>query len=292
MSRGHPKHDRVPDWYAEIFPAGPRDGFYHKMGDHAASFVDRGRGRLIVSFDNLSDAGYPHYDIAPWAAKFVSDRGWSHLGLYARGPTWFRAAAVNRFFDRLAREGFFARFDHVAFTGTSMGGFAALAYCGHAPGATVMALSPQSTLDLARVPWERRFGKAQAQDWSLPFSDAAETVAAAGRVYVVHDPFLAPDRAHAERLPGATLLRAFGCGHKSAVALRRMGVLKAVMEGALTGRLTEAEFYRLIRKRRDLVIWRKEMEAHLAARGREDRQAALTAAFRRRRRAREAGLAP
>lgn len=190
---GAPDHNRVPDWYREIFPAGPHDGFYHKMGYHAASFVDRGRGRLVVSFDNLSDAGYPYFDVAPWASKFVAERGWSHLGVYSRGPSWFRDVGVNDLFYRFWKEGFFTRFDHVAFTGTSMGAFGALAYSNHAPGATVMALSPQTTLDLSKAPWEKRFGKAHAFDWTLPYSDAAQTVSRAGRIYLVYDPFMVPD---------------------------------------------------------------------------------------------------
>lgn len=83
-------------------------------------------------------------------------------------------------------------------------------------------------------------------------------------------------------------LKGFGFGNKTAVVLRRLGVLKPVMEKALTGTLEPSEFYRLIRARKDLVMWRKEMEGHLSARGKEDRHRALTAAFRRRRRARDA----
>ena len=263
------------------------------MGYHAASFVDRGSDRLVVSFDNLSDAGNPNLDAEPWAAKFVQDLGWSHLGLYSRGPSWYRDKAVNNFFDDLKKRKFFARFKSVAFTGTSMGGYAALAYSNHAPGAIVMALSPQSTLDLTKVPWENRFRKAQGFDWSLPFSDAAETISKAQRVYVLYDPFVENDRLQVERLPRNNIvpLRGFGLGHKTAVLLRRMDALKPIMEKALTGELKECEFYSLIRKRKDLPLYRKVMEAHLVARGKEHRVSALKQAFRKRRRRVEAAAA-
>lgn len=291
MSDSH--HDRVPNWYREIFPAGPSDGFYHKMGYHAASFVDRGSDRLIVSFDNLSDAGNPYLDVQPWAAKFVQDNGWSHLGIYARGPSWYRDRQINDFFDGLRDRNFFAGFKSVTFTGTSMGGFAALAYSDHAPGAIVMALSPQTTLDLAKVPWENRFKKAQRFDWSLPYSDAAATISKARLIYTLYDPFLQNDLAQVQRLKSDHVihLKAFGCGHKTAVVLRRMEMLKPIMARALTGELTEAEFYRMIRPRRNLVIYRKVMETHLTSRGKEARIPQLQQAFRLRRRQTESAAA-
>ncbi len=279
-------HNRVPNWYREIFPAGPSDGFYQKMGYHAASFVDRGSDRLIVSFDNLSDAGNPYLDVQPWAAKFVQDHGWSHLGIYSRGPSWYRDARVNEFFDDLRDRKFFARFKSVTFTGTSMGGFAALAYSNHAPGSIVMALSPQSTLDLKKVPWENRFTKAQGFDWTLPYSDAAKTISKAQKIYVLYDHFLENDRKQVERLKSDKIipLKGFGLGHKTAVLLRRMEMLKPVMEKALTGTLTQQDFYSMIRNRKDLLLYRKVMEAHLIARGKDHRVPVLQHSFRARRR--------
>jgi len=279
-------HNRVPNWYREIFPAGPSDGFYQKMGYHAASFVDRGSDRLIVSFDNLSDAGNPYLDVQPWAAKFVQDHGWSHLGIYSRGPSWYRDARVNEFFDDLRDRKFFARFKSVTFTGTSMGGFAALAYSNHAPGSIVMALSPQSTLDLNKVPWENRFTKAQGFDWTLPYSDAAKTISKAQKIYVLYDHFLENDRKQVERLKSDKIvpLKGFGLGHKTGVVLRRMEMLKPVMEKALTGTLTQQDFYSMIRNRKDILIYRKVMEAHLTVRGKEHRIPALQNSFRTRRR--------
>ncbi|PIE09767.1 MAG: hypothetical protein CSA72_10665 [Rhodobacterales bacterium] len=264
-------HSRISSWYAEIFPAGPRDGFYHKLGQHSAAFVDRGDHQLVVSFDNLSDAGYPGYDPEPWATKFIRQNGWSHLGVMAQGPTWFRDAQIIGFLELLRDQGFFSQFKRVAMVGTSMGAFAALTFSSLAPGATVVAMSPQSTLDRNLVGWESRFQKGQAQDWSLPYSDAADQLGRLGRAYVLYDPFLAADLAHVERLPQDNLvhLKGFGLGHKTALLLRRMERLKPVMAGAINGTLTEAEFYSLIRARKDLYVYRRAMEEHLADRGRD-----------------------
>lgn len=281
------EHNRIPSWYGEIFPAGPHVGWYHKFGDHAASFVERSTDQLVISFDNLSDAGYPYPDIEPWAGKFVQKHGWSHLGVYAQTASWFRDRDLVDFLVKLRDDGFFQRFENVALIGTSMGGFAALTFAELAPGATVVALSPQTTLRDDLVPWEKRFRKGKAQDWTLPFSDAAENLSDVGRAYVLFDPFFRPDKQQVERLPQERLitLKGFGFGHKSAVFLRRLDVLQPVMKAAIEGTLEPEEFYRLIRSRKDLYIYRTCMEAHLLERSQEDRMMKFRKAFRVRRRA-------
>ncbi len=279
-------HNRVPRWYTEIFPAGPSDGFFHKFGEHAASFVDRGAHQLVVSFDNLSDAGYPYLDIEPWAGKFVHEQGWSHLGIYARGPSWYRDLRLIAFLEGLRDEGFFRRFERVALIGTSMGGFAALTFSSLAPGATVVALSPQSSLNAAAVPWEPRFVKGRARDWELPYSDAATQLAELGRAYVLYDPFFQQDQRHIARLPQERLvhLKGFGFGHKTAVVLRRLGLLKSFMQRTITGEMDAAGFYRMIRTRKNIYLYRVNMEWHLEQRGHETLIPAFRAAFQQRRR--------
>ncbi|PQV55941.1 hypothetical protein LX70_02826 [Defluviimonas denitrificans] len=279
------EHDRVPNWYAEIFPAGKHDGFYERLGEHALSFVERSTQQLVVSFDNLSDAGYPYHDVTPWGEKMIRENGWSHLGVYSRGPSWYRDARIIARLEKLAADGFFARFDRVALIGTSMGAYAALAFADLAPGATVVALSPQSTLDTGIVPWETRFVKGQARDWTLPRADAATTLGGVGKAYVLYDPFFGPDVAHIARLPQDRLvhLRAPGLGHKSAVVLRRMEKLRKVMEAAIAGTLTPVGFAAMIRNRKDVLLYRRNIEAYLAERDRDSLIPRFTAAFRQRR---------
>lgn len=277
----------VPSWYREIFPAGMADGFYYKLGDHSASFVDRGRRQLVVSFDNLAEAGNQRYDREPWAGKFCADNGWSHLGIYAQPPSWFRDAQLITFLEKLRDDGFFAGFDRVAFCGTSMGGFGALTFSSLAPGANVIAFSPQTTLHADLVPWEKRFAKGRQRDWDLPYSDAAEHTAAAGDVFVVYDPFHRGDTKHFDRLVGGniTALHGFGLGHKSALVLRRMDRLKPIMAAAITGDLTPEKFYELIRNRKDIYLYRTNMEEYLTEKDRMGLLDKFRLAFKKRRRA-------
>ncbi len=283
----------LPSWYHEIFPAGPCKGFLHNLGMHSVLFVDRGSPQLVVTFDNLAEAGGRHLDREPWAGKFCRDKGWSHLSVFAQGPTWFRDQHLITFMEGLRDQGLFARFDRVAWAGTSMGGFGALAFSDLAPGSTVVAFSPQTTLSEDLTPWENRFQKGRVQDWTLPRSDAAQHLDHGGATFVIYDPMLAEDRQHIERLPqkGLMLLKGIGLGHKSALLLRRMEQLKPVMEGAIEGTLTQAAFREMIEGRKSLYLYRKNIEAYLDAKGQAERSNRFRAAFRRRRRA-EAAAAP
>ncbi len=275
----------LPNWYQEIFPAGPSDGFYQKFGSHSASFVDRGSHQLVVSFDNLSDAGNPRYDRDPWAGKFCADNGWSHLGIYAQPPSWFRDERLIAFLEGLRDAGFFTRFDRVAMVGTSMGGFGALTFCDLAPGATIITFSPQTSLSADLVPWEKRFAKGRAMDWTLPYSDAATQTKRADKVFVVYDPFLVDDRRHFDRLSGDNIvaLKGFGLGHKSAFVLNRMQRLKPIMALGITGELTPDKFYKLIRNRKDIYLYRTNVEGYLIQKERPDLIDIFRAAFKKRR---------
>ena len=284
--------DDIPGWYAEIFPAGVHDGFYQKLGDHSVVFVKRDPSRLIVSFDNLSDAGNPRFDREPWAAKFCRDNGWSHLGIFAPGPSWFRSADLIDFLDALRDQGFFEPFDDVTFCGASMGGFAAMVFSSLSPDSKVLAFSPQSTLDQSLVPWENRFQRGHDQDWNLPYSDAVDHVSSARRVYVVYDPMDAGDKQHVQRLSGSNVihLTTIGLGHKSAMSINRMERLKDVMHAAVDGTLTQAQFRLWMQDRKNLYIYRKTVEGYLTAAEKPKLADAFNKAFKRRRRALNARL--
>lgn len=263
--------DGAPRWLKDLRATPGLRGFYRSLPEHALAFVDRGAERLVVGFDNLSSVR----DRAPvrrdgWAYAFAAERGWSHLGVLAFTPTWFREPELHDALRELAASGFFARFGSVTTLGTSMGAFAACAFAPLAPGCTVMALSPQATLDPGRVPWEARWQGAQRQDWSGGFNDAVAGAAQAGRVFLVSDPLLAQDRRHLALfadLRNATRLPTPLSGHKSALMLHGGGVLWAVLEQAVTGELTPASFAELRRRMRVTPFYTRPLAARLAAQG-------------------------
>ena len=256
------------DWPALAARLAGPGGFFRAEGAHSFLFVPRG-DTLVVTFDNLDIAMGKRADRRPWGYAFIEKQGWSMLGAMAEGWTWYRDPWVPAQFEALAAEGFFARFARVVFYGASMGGYAACAFAAAVPGAHVVAISPQSTLDRATVPWETRYRAAWGRDFSGPYGDAAQASRAAARVTLLYDPYEALDAAHADRFdgPNVTKLRAPLMGHRLGSSLSQMGILSAVTLGALGGTLTEAEFYRLIRARRTFPRYQRELFRRALDRG-------------------------
>lgn len=258
-----------PGW-AEIARglAGP-EGFYHDNGMHSFLFIPRGE-TLVVTFDNLDIAMNKREERRPWGYSFIEKQGWSMLGVMANGWTWYRDPWVFEQFDRLATEGFFRRFARVVFYGASMGGYAACAFAPAHPGADVVAISPQSTLDKALVPWETRYKTAWGRDFSGKYGDAAQASRAAGRVALIFDPYEPLDAGHADRFEGDNVmkLRAPLLGHRLGSSLQQMGILNPIILAALDGSLRESDFYRALRARHLFPRYQRELFQRALDRGR------------------------
>ncbi|WGI22370.1 hypothetical protein [Amylibacter sp. IMCC11727] len=275
----------IPDWYRDIYPDGERDGFYEKIGAHSLCYVERNLSQLVITFDNLAEAGHEGYDREAWASGFCNYNNWSHMGIFAQGPTWFRDERLIRRLEKLRDDGFFEQFGYVALAGASMGGFAAMVFSALIPEATVIAFSPQTSLSRDIVPWETRFRKGHGADWTLPYSDAVPCIESANKVYIVYDQFEKLDNEHAKRLSGDNVihLRAPAFGHRTSLFLRRLDVLKPVMGEGVLGTLDAARFSEMIRDRGKIWLYRTVMEHHLLQRGLDDWVPIMQDAFKHRR---------
>ncbi len=254
----------LPRWLDELRPGGVGEGFIEKHLRHSLMFVRRPVKRLLITFDNLANVGNTAIDREPWAFKFAQDINISHLGIMAHVSDWYRDPELIGRMQKLADEGFFDGYDRVVFAGVSMGGFASIAFASLVPGAHVVSVNPQSTLDTGLVPWETRYESGRRQDWTLPLSDAAALTQGLGRVNIFYDPYHELDQQHVNRFSGDNI-RIFKCrysNHKTAVFMRKIGILKPVMHHAIFDELTEQDFYRLYRERRKLPWFRGSLAAY------------------------------
>jgi len=259
--------DMAPRWLADLRRSDYRKGWYHSDETFAAQFTQRAGDTLVVSFDNLSNVKDPSLARETWGYGFYAAEGWSHLGVMAFEKNWYRDDALFDFME--SKQTLFQGFSKVIMTGTSMGAYAATAFADLAPGCTVVAFSPQATLAKARVPWEERFNSGRKQDWSGRYAFAPDHCSTAKDVFVIYDPYFAPDKRHAEFYQGANvhLLKSWYSSHKSAQFMRRAEILKTVMQEAVAGTLTPALYYRLFRSRRDLIWYYNGLADHLIDKG-------------------------
>ena len=236
-----------------------------------------------MTFDNLSAVNNLSPQRAPWAYKVMRQQGCAHLGVLAHRKDWFREPNLIAEMEAMRDQGLFRGYKNVIFTGTSMGGFAALAFSSLSPGARVLAFSPQSTLDEDIVPWETRFSMGRLRNWRLPFSDAAFEIEPAEQVVVISDPNFDLDQRHVDRLttPNVIKLKAWYSGHFSPVFLNRADLLKPVMTKMIEGTLTEDVFYRLYRGRRKLPWYKRSLEETLVKKGHKELALRVGPAFRK-----------
>ena len=247
-------------WNAELRIMGDEHGFFEELGeDHTALFVKSGK-TLIVTFENL-DHVFEHGNRLPWGFDFVNKQGWSILGLMAHDWTWYRDTDVHDFFDRLKKKRFFNQFDTVVFYGASMGAYAACAFSASCPKATVVAISPQATLDRDVASWEKRYQKAWSRNFNDRYGYAPDMVAKAKDVFILYDPLEPPDAMHAALFRGKniTKLKCRFQGHRIASGLIQMGLLKPVVAGCVDGTLNENTFNKMMRKRRHFRRYLREL---------------------------------
>lgn len=262
--------DSKAAWFERIDEIGEELGYYQPLGDrHGAFFVDDGPV-LLVTFESADSirAGSPQQ--LPMGHDIARAQGWSHLCLIADGPTWYRDPSVFGYVDRLVDDAFFEDFDRVVFYGAGMGGYAAAAFSVAAPGATVICVHPQATLDPRVTEWDQRFVAHRRLDFTSRYGFAPDMIEAAKAVHLLYDPERGQDAMHAALMtrPQVTKLRCRHMGGRLEQELTRMGVLPEMLRMAGTGELTPLAFHRLYRARRDHLPYLLRLLARLEKRKR------------------------
>jgi hypothetical protein len=200
----------------------------------------------------------------------VKAQGWSHLCVISDGDTWFRDNRIYGFFDQLIDDGFFEEFDRVIFYGAGPCGYAAAAYSVASPGATVVAIQPQATLDPRITEWDERFVEMRRTSFTDRFGYAPDMLDAADQAFILYDPRQDLDAMHSalfER-PNVTRLRLRNMGGTLQTRMIDMDILYRVLSLAGAGKLTEKAFFKLYRARRENLAYLRGLMALLEA---EDR---------------------
>ena len=242
-----------PKWLAAIpDQLGPK-GYAVPLGpQHAAIFVEKG-STLLVSFEahhrieDVSDNGHP----LGW--QMVKTLGWSHLCLASETDTWFRDGRVFAYFDRLIDSGFFDGFDTVIFYGAGPCGYAAAAFSVAAPGARVLTLQPQATLDPRVTEWDDRYIAMRRTAFDDRYGYAPDMLDAAQSAFVLYDPEIELDAMHAALFTrsNVTKFRMRHLGMRIDASLTRMNLLLRMLAQLSADKLTRVSLARLYRARRD-----------------------------------------
>jgi hypothetical protein len=240
-------------WLARLAGVSNELGFFKDLGQrHCASFIDKGP-TLLVTFETVQGIQALSENGQPLGWDLVRENGWSHLCVTSDGDTWFREAEVYSFFDQLIDEAFFEVFDSVLFYGAGPCGYAAAAFSVATPGATVVAVQPQATLDPEMAGWDDRFADQRRLSFTDRYGYAPDMLDAAQQAFIVFDPAEPLDAMHAALFtrPHIVKLRMPRMGAALQGSLVAMELLEPLLTQAGNGDLTRLSFARLYRARRD-----------------------------------------
>ncbi len=229
------------------------DGFQRRLDDdHWVTFLGRG-ATLLVTFETLENTRASDEGGMPLGMDFVEDKDWSLLHFSARTESWFRSPAIYTFLDELVDDCFFEDFDRVTFYGVGTAGYAAAAFSVVAPGANVIVIRPQATLDTEKAGWDHRFPEARRLRFDDRYGYAPDMLDGAGMAVVLYDPVEHLDAVHASLFQGSNvmLLKCRYMRDTIDLSLKQMDLLHRCIELTAKGELTSETFYSLMRVRRD-----------------------------------------
>jgi len=241
------------EWLGRVDDVCEEYGFFEQLGrGHCAGFLEAGN-YLLVTFENVQAVRENNVDAEPRGFAYARHDGWSHLSLFSFKESWFRDLEVYEFFDRLVDDGFFDDFERIVFHGGGGGAsYAAAAFSVVAPGATVIALRPQATLDAEMAGWDPRYKFARKKNFNDRYGYAPEMIDGAAQVFIAFDPIQRLDACHAAlfRKPHVTALPCPLLGDDLDQAFDRMGIHDVLIKLAMDGMLDRRRFLQLLRARR------------------------------------------
>ncbi|MGB7316830.1 MAG: phosphoadenosine phosphosulfate reductase [Planktotalea sp.] len=240
-------------WLSAIEDIAEEAGYFQPLSaKHNVAFIDSGK-TLLVTFETLQSVQSINGEAHPVGFEMVREEGWSLLSFFCEGQTWFRDQAVYRYFDRLIDDGFFEDFDQVIFYGAGSCGYAACAFSVASPGAQVLALSPQATLDPRVSEWDDRFRRMRRLSFTDRYGYAPDMLDAAERATIIYDPRVEMDSMHAALFTRSNVdkLRMPYFGASLDIQMMRLDVLYTLLGAIGTGADVSAEFHNLHRQRRN-----------------------------------------
>lgn len=241
------------EWLTRLADAAEDAGHFAPLGRrHLAAFVENGN-TLLVSFETLQGIRSLTEDARPIGWQAAAEFGWSTLCLVSDGDTWFRNPRVYGYVDQLIDDGFFEEFERVLFYGAGPCGYAAAAFSVASPGARVLAIQPQATLDPRVTEWDERFTDMRRTSFTDRYGYAPDMLDAAQAAHVIYDPEVELDAMHTALFtrPNVSKHRLRYMGGAIQGELIEMEVLLPLLDAAATDTLDTLSFARTMRARRD-----------------------------------------
>lgn len=198
-----------------------------------------GTSACVVTFDSYTDVF--DLDRPAFGEHFFAGERIDAIHVLSRSNRWYQHSGMEAACASVRAA--VRDYDRVVAYGSSMGGYAALRLAGLVGARTVLALSPQWTIDWRRASWERRWAES-----SRVFEDVWESSVPPPPIdeaFVIFDPLLR-DRRHVDGLErdGYRFQRVEvpGGGHPVGGFLAEIGLLRPAVLDVVAGRFNPGQW--------------------------------------------------
>lgn len=214
---------------------------------------DRHPGAVVVTFDSYNDRR--KLDRLGFGERFLLSRGVRAIHVISRDNDWYQYPEMATACAAIRKA--VAGATHVLAYGSSMGGYAAIRFADGVDATSVLALSPQYSIEPRRMPNENRW---RQESQRIEFrSEIDGTIRSRVIPFVVFDPF-SLDGAHADRIAADIPVHKValpGAGHPVGTCLNELGLLESMVFDVLQGRCNSHDVERTFRRLRprSAAIW-------------------------------------
>lgn len=215
------------EWCQKTSKIAEDHGHFQALGKHHfATFVED-KPIILVTFAMVQGLR-SFYDASdPIGRDLFKSQGWSHLSIISDGHTWFRDPQVYAYLTSYCyRSGSY--------------GYVAAAFSVAMPGVTFIAVQPQATSDPRVTEWDNRFIKMRRTDFTIRYCYAPDMLDAADQAYVICDPYVAMDVAHAATFTRSNVKKLWipNMGSNLQSEMKKMDVLLPLFLTAADNNLT------------------------------------------------------
>ena len=218
---------------------------------------------LVVTFDSYTDNR--SLDRAGFGEAFLQSRGIPAIHVVSRDNDWYQYAETSEALLKVSHAAKDAK--RVVTYGTSMGGYAAIRFADLVGAQAALSISPQYSIDPAKVPFEQRWEADARRIVFRPELDGPITASA--DIFLAYDP-TGPDRLHYELISAETSvrpLRVWHAGHSVPSFLSEAGLLEPLVLGVVSDDLDLQAFELLLRQRKKgLSVYFSELARRQTAR--------------------------
>ena len=210
--------------------------------------------RWVVTFDHYGIG--PGFDRPGFGEEFFRQSGVSAIHVMGRREDWYQYPEMAEALAVVRQAT--AGADRVMTYGASMGGYAALRFADAAGANAALAISPQYSIDPAKVPFETRWQQDSNRIQWLPEID--DQLVCAFRPVIVFDP-AGEDRHHIRQIEAEIEIASVGLRyskHPSTTYLVETGLLKPLVFDVLSGAFDAEAF------KKEAVLRRRGSSTYLS----------------------------